>query len=57
MHQNNGHLYNVQEAAVLLGIKVRTVRQWIASGKLTAVKNGKQWMINESEIDRILAGK
>lgn len=51
--------YSVQEAAELIGIKVRTVRQWIADGKIHAVKpgGGKKWIIMESEIDRLRDGK
>lgn len=51
--------YSVPEAAKLIGIKVRTVRQWIADGKINAVKpgGGKKWMIMESEIERLRSGK
>lgn len=51
--------YGVPETAKILGIAVRTVRQWIADGKIHAVKpgNGKKWMVMESEIDRLMAGK
>ena len=51
--------YSVSEAAKLLGIAVRTVRQWIGDGKINAVKpgGGRKWMIMESEIARLRAGK
>ena len=30
--------YNLNEVAVLLGIKVRTAREWVHNGKIHAVK-------------------
>lgn len=47
--------YNLNEAAVLLGIKVRTAREWVHNGKMKAVKypNGRPWYVPESEIIRI----
>lgn len=50
--------YNVRQAANLLGIKVRTVREWIRNGKLKAGKYdvSNRWYIMESEIERIMHG-
>lgn len=47
--------YTLQEAAITLKIRVRTVREWIKSGKIKAVKaeNGWYWKIPESEIERL----
>lgn len=47
--------YNLNEASVLLGIKVRTAREWVHNGKMRAVKypNGRPWYVSESEIRRI----
>lgn len=49
--------YSIKEAAELLGIKVRTVREWIRKGKIKAEKNNyqhcNQWYIPENEITRI----
>lgn len=49
--------YSLREAAQLLGIKVRTIREWIKLGKIKAEKseNDWYWMISESEIARKLA--
>lgn len=51
--------YNVRQAANQLGIKVRTVRQWITDKKLKAHKYGisNRWFISESEIRRIKNGE
>jgi excisionase family DNA binding protein len=48
--------YGLREAALLLGVKVRTVRQWIRLGKIEAVKgaNGWYWEIPETEIRKRL---
>lgn len=49
--------YDTYEAAMAVGIKVRTMRQWIHDGKIKAEKslnNPHRWVIMESEIERIL---
>ena len=50
--------YNLNEAAVLLGIKIRTAREWVHNGNMKAVKyaNSKSWYVPESEIRRIQNG-
>jgi len=47
--------YNLLQVADFLGLKVRTVRQWIHDGKLKATKleGSRRWVVSESEIKRI----
>ena len=47
--------YTLLEVADLLGLKVRTIRQWVHDGKIRAVKpkGAKQWIVFESEIRRL----
>ena len=47
--------YSLKETAEILGIKVRTVRDWIFKGKIKAGKyeDGKKWYISKSEIERL----
>ena len=47
--------YNIRQAADILGIKVRTVREWIKLGKLNAEKYecSNRWFISEEEINRV----
>lgn len=47
--------YNIRQASELLGIKVRTVRQWIADNKIKATKHtvSNRWFVSEAEIQRI----
>lgn len=49
-------MYGLKDAANILGIKVRTIREWIRNGKIKAVKdeNNWYWKIPESEIERKL---
>ena len=51
--------YNIRAAAQLLGMTVRTVRQWVHDGKIKAVQyaNRGKGYIPESEINRIRSGK
>ena len=50
--------YNLLEVADLLGIRVRTVRQWIKDGKIHANKipGSRRWIVMESEIRRLQNG-
>lgn len=50
--------YNLKEASTLLGIKIRTAREWVHSGKMKAVRyaGGRSWYVPESEIRRIQNG-
>lgn len=52
-------MYSLREAALLLGIKVRTLREWIKLGKIEASKkeNGWYWEISESEIVKRLGNE
>ena len=47
--------FNLIEAADLLGIKVRTARQWAQTGKMKANKipGSERWIVMESEIKRL----
>lgn len=47
--------YNLKEVADLLGLKVRTIRQWVHDGKIKAYKpvGAKQWIVFEDEIRRL----
>lgn len=42
----------IRQAADDLGVKVRTIRAWIAEGKLKATKNGKYWLISSEDIQK-----
>lgn len=48
--------YSLRETASILGVKVRTVREWVKLGKIAALKggNGWYWEIPESEIEKRL---
>lgn len=47
--------YNLTAVAEMLGIKVRTVRQWIKDGKIRATKisGTNRWVVLESEVKRL----
>lgn len=50
--------YNLNQVADLLGIKVRTVREWVKNGKIRANKlaGSTRWAVSESEIARLQNG-
>lgn len=45
----------VKEAADRIGVKVRTIRQWIRNGKIHGEKNpiSRRWFFEEEEVNRI----
>lgn len=49
--------YNLRTAAIVLGVKVSTLRYWIKSGKIKAVRytvgKGGKLYIQNSEMNRI----
>ena len=38
----------IRQTADALGLKVRTIREWIKTGRLKAEKQGKCWYIDEN---------
>lgn len=50
--------YTIREAAKILNVKVRTIRDWLKKGKIKAEKktNDWYWMIPEVEIERLRNG-
>ena len=47
--------YNLIQVSELLGIKVRTVRDWVSKGKIKAnkISGSRRWIVMESEVKRL----
>lgn len=54
MSANQQKLLTTQEVADLLRISRSTIWRWCVSGKLEAVKVGRNWRIPREEIERML---
>jgi len=50
---DTGEVYDVQEAAKLIGIGYATVYRWIKSGKIIAVRLAGRTLIPKSEVERL----
>ena len=50
-------MYDLTEAAALLGVTRRTCHQYVLDGKIAAQKIGKKWMLNEDAIRDFLQGE
>jgi excisionase family DNA binding protein len=48
------NLLSIEAAAIRLGLKPVTVRQWAGARKIARVKLGRRVLIPESEIDRLI---
>lgn len=49
--------YTPEDIASNLQVHLKTVYNWIKSGKLKAVKVGHFWRISETELNRLLKGE
>lgn len=49
-------VYTIRQASKMLGMSVRTVREWVWRGKIKASKysGSNMWRIPESEIKKIM---
>lgn len=47
--------YGIKQTSELLGLKMRTVRDWVIKGKIKAIKyqGSNRWSIPESEVKRV----
>jgi excisionase family DNA binding protein len=43
------------QIAELLGVNPSTVRHWVNLGRLPAEKQGRKWVVQRSEVERLLA--
>jgi excisionase family DNA binding protein len=50
------HMYSAEEAAQLLGLQVRTVRNYVREGRLPGVRIGKQYRIARVDLEAFTAG-
>lgn len=46
--------YSIEEVANLLKVAYLTVYRWVQSGKLSALKAGKQYRISKADLDTFL---
>ena len=44
-------LMNVREAAWALNKSVATIRRWLVSGRLKGRKIGREWIIDQGDLD------
>ena len=48
-------MFTIRDTAALLGMQVRTARQWVRDGKIKGVKfaGSNRWKVSETEIKRV----
>ena len=52
--KGNTKMYNIDQVAEMLRLCRITVFRYIKSGKIKAIKIGREWRIKQEEIDRIM---
>lgn len=50
------HLYSAEEAAAILGLQVRTVRNYVRDGRLAGARIGKQYRIARGDLEAFAGG-
>lgn len=50
------NMYSAEEAAQILGLQVRTVRNYVRDGRLPGVRIGKQYRISRVDLEAFTAG-
>ncbi|PDP89691.1 DNA-binding protein [Glycomyces fuscus] len=50
------HFYSVDQVADLLGLHVRTIRNYVRDGRLRAVRIGKQYRIAHADLEAFTGG-
>jgi excisionase family DNA binding protein len=53
----NKDLYTAMEVAQLLGLHIKTVRNYVREGKLKSVRFGKQYRITRADLEAFTGGK
>lgn len=48
-------VYTILELVDILHVTRRSIYEWIKTGKLHAVKLGKEWRVREEDLDAFLA--
>lgn len=51
-----GELFDVRQAALILGVSVRTVNNYIRSGRLQGVKLGGKWRFTADTLQKLMRG-
>ena len=51
------NLLRIIEVAELFGVHYQTVRNWINSGEIKAIKIGGQYFITKEEVERLQKGE
>jgi excisionase family DNA binding protein len=46
--------YSTEDIAEILGLKEKTVREWLRTGKLKGKKIGRLWRVKESELEEFI---
>jgi len=54
MSNETDEYYSIEEVAKRLKVAYLTVYRWVRSGKLPAVKAGKQYRITKHELDQFI---
>ena len=52
--KKDNKMYNIDQVADMLRLCRITVFRYIKSGKIKAIKIGREWRIKQDEIDRIM---
>ena len=55
-HMEWDKLLTPEEAAAIVRVSPKTIREWLRKGELKGIKTGKLWRIKESDLRALLSG-
>ena len=55
MNETFERLLTPDEAAAIVKVSAKTIREWLKQGSLKGIKTGRLWRIKESELRKFLA--
>jgi excisionase family DNA binding protein len=47
--------FTLPQIAEMLGVNASTVRHWVSTGRLSAEKRGRRWMVERNDLELIIA--
>ena len=55
MSATSDEWFSLPQIAEMLGVNPSTVRHWVNTGRLSAEKRGRRWMVERDDLEAIMA--
>ena len=55
MSSDSDEWFTLPQIAEMLGVNPSTVRHWVSTGRLSASKRGRRWLVEREDLETIMA--